>query len=310
MISTVLLTIKIGLDPTLFEVIGLEITWHGLFTAIGVVVGVSVAAAFARRAGYNEDSIYNVALALVIGGIIGARGLYVLENWSQFENDLGDIFAVNTGGISIYGALIGGAIGSWGYAYLTKIPNIPRAADIAVLGAILGMATGRIGDVINGEHFAETTSLPWGVQYTHADSPSFLRFGGPDIIQHPAVGYELLGDVAIFLLLVLIYTRVGRPGVTFFSWVVLYGALRLGVSFLRLDDIVLFGLRTAQLIAVVTMAVAVPAIIYLLRTPPREEPEETEDFSRAERRRMLREEDVEAEAEAEAEAEGEPSQGS
>ena len=114
MTSAILLTIKIGLDPTLFELVGVEVTWHGLFTALAVVAGVAAGAVLGRRAGFLEDSIYNVALAMVIGGIIGARGLYVLENWSLFEDDLGDIFAINTGGISIYGALIGGAIGAWG----------------------------------------------------------------------------------------------------------------------------------------------------------------------------------------------------
>ena len=273
MTSAILLTIKIGLDPTLFEVVGLEVTWHGLFTALGVVAGVSMAVFLGRRVGFQEDAIYNVALALVIGGIIGARGLYILENWSQFEDDLGDIFAINTGGISIYGALIGGAIGAWGYAYITKLQNIPKAADIAAIGGILGMATGRIGDVINGEHFAESTSLPWGVQYTGSGSPSFLQEQAGLLVQpqHPAVAYELLGDMAIFAVLLLIYTRGTRSGVTFFSWIVLYGALRLGVSFLRLDDIVLLGLRTAQLISIASMALALPAIIYLLRTPPQEE---------------------------------------
>jgi phosphatidylglycerol:prolipoprotein diacylglycerol transferase len=299
MVSTLPLTIKIGLNPELFEVIGLEITWHGLFTAVGVVVGVAVAAAFARRAGYHEDTIYNVALALVIGGIIGARGLYVIENWGDEPGQvgsLGEIFELNAGGISIYGALIGGTVGAWGYAFLTKVPNIPKGADIAALGAILGMATGRIGCLLNGDIPAETTSLPWGVTYTHQGSPSFMQelAGMLQQPQHPAVGYELLGDVAIFLVLVLIYSRVKRDGVTFFSWVLLYGALRLGVSFLRLDDLVFVGLRTAQLIAIVSMALAVPAIVYLLRTPPQEV-----RLSRAERRRMLREE----------EAEGEPSQG-
>lgn len=293
--SAVLLAIKIGLDPQLFEVAGIEITWHGLFTAVGVVVGVAVAATFGRRAGFNEDSIYNVALALVIGGIIGARALYVIENWSQFDDNIGDIFAVNTGGISIYGALIGGTLGAWGYALVSKLPNIPRAADIAAMGGIMGMAVGRIGDVINGEHLSKSTDLPWGVSYTNPNSPSYLAFGGPDVVQHPAVAYELLGDLAIFALLVLVYTRVRRSGVTFFSWMLLYGALRLGVSFFRLDDIVWLGLEMAQLIAIASMAVAVPAIIYLLRTPPQEE-----RLSRAERRRLIREEG----------AEGEPSQGS
>src|SRR3990172_6414357 len=268
--SAVLLAIKIGLDPQLFEVAGIEITWDGVFTAVGVVVGVAVAAVYGRRAGFNEDSIYNVALALVIGGIIGARALFVIENWSQFENDIGDIFAINTGGISIYGALIGGTLGAWGYAMVSRLPNIPLAADIAAMGGIMGMAVGRIGDVINGEHFAKSTDLPWGVSYTDPNSPSYLRFGGPDAVQHPAVAYELLGDLVIFAVLVLIYSRVRRSGVAFFSWMLLYGALRLCVSFFRLGDIVWLGVEMAQLIAIASMAVAVPAIIYLLRMPSQE----------------------------------------
>ena len=295
MSSAILLAIKIGLDPELFEVAGIQITWHGLFTAVGVIVGVGVAAIIGRRAGFNEDSIYNVALALVIGGIIGARALYVIENWSQFENDVGKIFAVNTGGISISGALIGGTLGALGFALVSRLPNITQAADIASMGGIVGMAVGRIGDVINGEHFAKSTDLPWGVRYTDPNSPSYLYFGGPDMVQHPAVAYELLGDLAIFAVLLLLYTRVSRSGVTFFSWMFLYGALRLGASFFRLDDIVWLGLRTAQLIAIASMALAVVAIVYLLRTPPQEE-----RLSRAERRRLTREEG----------AEGEPSQGS
>jgi phosphatidylglycerol---prolipoprotein diacylglyceryl transferase len=259
----VLLSIKIGLDPTIVKFAGLDITWHGLFTAAGVIGGVAVSAYLARRMGYPEDMIYNVALALVIGGIIGARGLYVIEHWSLFKNDLGQIFAINTGGISIYGALIGGTLGAWGYAMITKVPNIPRGADIAAIGGIVGMAIGRLGDIINGEHFAKSTSLPWGVVYTNVNSPSYGLAA-----QHPAVAYEMFGDFAIFALLLLIYIRVPRAGVTFMSYVLLYAILRVFVSFLRLDTEVLLGLRTAQLIAIVTAPLGLAALIYLLRTPP------------------------------------------
>ncbi len=285
MISALLLTIKIPLDPTLVELGGLEITWHGLFTAVGVIVGVAVAAWFGRRAGFSEDTIYNVALALVIGGIIGARGLYVLEHLDTFRHDPGDIFRVNTGGISIYGALIGGTAGAWLYAFIRRMPDIPRAADIAGMGGILGMATGRIGDVINGEHFSSTTGLPWGVVYTDPNSPSFIRFGADAAAQHPAVAYELIGDVLIFALLVFIYSRVGRAGITFFAWVFLYGLLRVFVSFLRMDDLVIAGLRTAQVIGIVAMPIGLAGMLYLWRTPPQEE-----RLTRAERRRAMREE--------------------
>src|SRR5438552_18745576 len=106
------LSIDIGIDPVIFSDWGIEVTWHGLFTALGVLIGVAVATAFARREGYQEEMIYNFALCLVIGGIVGARGLYVIESWSAFTDDLVDIVRVNTGGISTYGALIGGTRGA------------------------------------------------------------------------------------------------------------------------------------------------------------------------------------------------------
>ncbi|MFQ6019629.1 MAG: prolipoprotein diacylglyceryl transferase [Dehalococcoidia bacterium] len=272
-----LLTIEIPLGPTIFEVAGLEITWHGLFTALGVVAGVMVAAFFARRAGYPQEVIYNVSLALVIGGIIGARGLFVIENWDRFQDDFSDVFAVNTGGISLFGALIGGLIGAVAYSFWAKVPNKWRGADLAVLGAIIGMAVGRIGDIINGEHFARATDWAIGVRYTDADSPSFDREP-----QHLAVGYELVGDLLIFLVLLLVYRRSGRDGLTLLAWAFLYSAMRLGLSFLREDDIVWAGLRTAQIIAIVVMILSVLAFVYLVVIPPPAGP------TRAERRRTIR----------------------
>lgn len=263
-----LLSIDIGVDPKIVDVIGLEITWHGLFTAIAVIVGVGISSWLARKMDYPEDMIYNVALALVIGGIVGARGLYVIENWSIFKDDVGEIFAINTGGISIYGALIGAAIAGWSFGMITKVPNIPRAADIASIGGIVGMAIGRVGDIINGEHFSKTTDLPWGVVYTDPDSPSWIRFGAGAEPQHPAVAYEMIGDLAIFVILLVVYFRVPRAGVTFFAWVFSYGLLRFLVSFLRLDDEVFLGLRTAQVIGLSAIPVGLAGMIYLLRTPP------------------------------------------
>ncbi|HLC28254.1 MAG TPA: prolipoprotein diacylglyceryl transferase family protein, partial [Dehalococcoidia bacterium] len=85
-------------------------------------------------------------------------------------------------------------------------------------------------------------------------------------------------------ILLLIFLRAKRSGVTFFAFVFLYGLLRTPVSFLRLDDIVFMGLRTAQLIGIASMAIGLCGMIYLLRRPA------PEDTSRAEKRRMLREE--------------------
>jgi phosphatidylglycerol:prolipoprotein diacylglycerol transferase len=277
------LVIKIGIDPQIAKLGGLEIAWHGVFTAVGVICGVGVAAFFARRAGLGEDAIYNTALALVIGGIIGARVLFVLENLDQFEDDPLDVFAINAGGISIYGALIGGTLAGSAYALWRRLPRFGLMADIAAMGGIIGMAVGRIGDIINGEHFAKTTDWPIGVLYTNPNSPSYPRFTAvtPQLAQHPVVAYEMVGDLLIFVALFVLYRVLKRDGMVFWAWVFLYGAMRFGLSFMREDDIVFAGLRMAQLIALGAMILAPLGVAYILLPRGR-----TAD--RAERRRLAR----------------------
>jgi phosphatidylglycerol:prolipoprotein diacylglycerol transferase len=285
------MVIKIGIDPQIFEVAGLEITWHGLFTALGVVVGVLMSAFLARRAGIDEDTIYNMALFLVIGGIIGARTLYVLEHLGDFQDDPAEIFAIQTGGISIYGALIGGTLGAAAYAAWRRLPRWGLMADVAAIGAILGMAVGRVGCLINGDIFGRVTDWPIGVVYTNSDSPAYPIYSAvePALAQHPVTAYEIAGDLVIFALLLFVLRRFfKRDGMIFFSWAFLYAAMRFGVSFLRGtdiggywvgDDLVLAGLRVAQLIALAIMVVTPFAVAYILtRRAP----------GRAERRRLAR----------------------
>jgi phosphatidylglycerol:prolipoprotein diacylglycerol transferase len=291
--AVVPMVIKIGINPEIFSIGGVEITWHGLLTALGVVVGVVTAGILARRAGIDDDTIYNVALFLVVGGIIGARALYVLEHLGDFEDEPAEIFAIQTGGISIYGALIGGSLGAIAYAAWRRLPRWGTMADIAATGAILGMAVGRIGCLINGDIFGRATDWPIGIVYTNPDSPSYPVYSAvsPQIAQQPVTVYEILGDLVIFVLLLFVLRRVfKRPGMIFFSWTFLYAAMRFGVSFLRGtdiggvwygDDLVFAGLRVAQLIALGVMALTIIAVAYLYGVPRREP-------GRAERRRLAR----------------------
>lgn len=254
--------IKIGIDPEIAHFGGLLLTWHGVFVAIGIALGVWVAVKMAARAGFIEDVSYTVALVGVATGIVGARVLFVAENHSLFEGRLLDIFRINEGGISIYGALIGGVMGGLAYGIWQRLP-IRAGLDAAAFGAILGQGIGRIGDIINGEHFAKTTDLPWAVVYTHAGSPSF----GLDP-QHPAVAYEFLGDLLIFGLLFLFWRFYKRDGLVFFSYAFLYSAMRMGTSALRLDDQVLWEFKMAQVIALVVIAISILGFAYCLRQAP------------------------------------------
>jgi phosphatidylglycerol:prolipoprotein diacylglycerol transferase len=254
--------IEIGINPEIGSFGGLLLTWHGVFVAIGIAVGVWVAVQFAKRIGIIEDVGYGIAIVAVVCGIIGARALYVIENYGDPGSGLHsvvDIFRINEGGISIYGAIIGGALGAWAYGFWQKLP-ILAGSDAGALGLILGMGIGRIGDIINGEHLAKTTDLPWAVIYTHSNSPSFGR--DP---QHPVVAYELIGDLLIFLVLLGLWRIRKRDGLVFFSFAFLYSIMRLGVSALRLDPGVWGELRMAQIVALFIIAISVVGFAYCAR---------------------------------------------
>jgi phosphatidylglycerol:prolipoprotein diacylglycerol transferase len=288
-----LLSINIGIDPNITKVGGLLITWHGFFTAVGIVAGVWLAVAMAStdRVNIDPDTAYTIGMVVVASGLVGARALYVIENYGDNSSidSVIDIFRITEGGISIYGAIIGGAIGGWAYGLWKKLPAA-AGADAAAFGMLLGLAIGRIGDLINGEHFAKTSDLPWAVTYSHPNSTAFFREA-----MHPATTYEMLGDLVILGILFYLWRLAPKSGVIFVSAFLMYAVMRFFVSYLRLDSEEPFlGLSVPQIVSVVTILVGVPLLVFFMR---REEPEhervtpaerQRRAMSRAERRRRLR----------------------
>jgi phosphatidylglycerol:prolipoprotein diacylglycerol transferase len=189
------------------------------------------------------------------------------------ENAL-DVIRLNEGGISIYGAMIGGLLGGMLYVALRRLPML-RGLDVAIVGLLTGMAIGRIGDLINGEHFAKVSDLPWAIRYTNLNSPSVL--GHPECgltpvsgidtsalcAQHPAVGYEMLGDLLIVGIAFLIFRFVRRDGFAFFSCLLLYAVMRFGVSELRIDSETVFaGLTTPQVTSLCLVPIALAGLAW------------------------------------------------
>jgi len=262
-----LLAIDIPWSPNIVTIGGFLLTWHGLFTAIGILAGVQLSLRMARVTGFGVDQAYNAALVGVPAGILGARLLFVGENWDFYGAHPWQIFNIIKGGISIWGAVLGGITGGVAFA-LWRGYAIGRGLDTASFGLILGMAIGRLGDLVNGEHLARATDLPWAVYYTHPESPAFAHslVVGP---HHPATTYELLGDLAI--LGVLFWALRGpfrvRPGLTFFVFFVGYAVMRFFLTYLRVDSDEALGLRTPQLVSIVAVFVSLPAIAYFARRP-------------------------------------------
>jgi phosphatidylglycerol:prolipoprotein diacylglycerol transferase len=267
--------ITINIDPTLFKWDGIpvQITWHGFFTAVGTLIGIWLAVRWAVRAGYSEDDTFSVAMWGVIGAIVGARLFHVVDQWDFYSKNPLQIIMVNEGGLAIYGTIVGGPVAGAIYAWRKKL-NVPRLADVASAPLILGMAIGRIGDIINGEHHgAHASGFPLAVVYTNPNT-----LGEIGVPVHLAVGYELALDLLIFAALVWLARgivrrqngrlrfnwnpRLPRDGMLFWTYIGLYSIARFFIQFYRLDTPFALGLSQAQLLSVVSAMVAVWAMVF------------------------------------------------
>lgn len=259
-----LLAININIDPTFADFGPFTLTWHGLFTAIGIIAGVSLSVWLAQKDGIPSEVGQEIALAGVPSAIVGARLFYAFEHWDKFSgNPIEIVTKITEGGITLYGGLIGGVLGGLVYALWRKWP-IAITFDAAAPGMILGQGIGRIGDLMNGEHLAKASNLPWAFRYTN---PNTLGELGKSV--HPtAGGYELVGDFIILALLLLVARRYFKsPGLVFSAYLVLYGAMRFGLSFTRLDEQELWGIPVPQMVSVLIIGGAFIIASVLARHP-------------------------------------------
>lgn len=251
--------IEINIDPMLLRLGPLMITWHGFFTAVGVLAGIWLATRFAVERGYTEDDIMSIALWCVVGGIVGARLFHVVDAWEYYAADPLAILRVNEGGLAIWGTIVGGPIGGAIYARRRGF-SVTELMDICGLGLILGMAIGRLGDVVNGEHHgALAQGFPFAVTFTHPQT-----LGEIGIPVHLAVGYELIWDMLVFAVCAwLLYRRtLPRNGMVFWAMIALYSLGRFWVQFFRLDQPFVFGLSQAQFLSLAVGALAIWILVY------------------------------------------------
>jgi phosphatidylglycerol---prolipoprotein diacylglyceryl transferase len=147
--------------------------------------------------------------------------------------------------------------------------------DAAGAAAMIGLAIGRIGDVINGEHHGTPTNLPWGVEYVNADT-----LGQPGQVVHPEVAYEMILTLVVLGALLPFHQRLKArlpSGVLGLMYLGLYGVGRFFLSYFRTDPAVFAGLRQAQVASLVMVVIALIAIPILFRrarstTPAEPEP--------------------------------------
>ena len=144
---------------------------------------------------------------------------------------------------------------------------------------MIGLAIGRVGDVINGEHHGPPTNLPWGVEYVNPDT-----LGQPGQVVHPEVAYEMILTLVVLAALLPFHRRLKATlpdGVLGLTYLGLYGIGRFFLSYFRTDPAVFAGLRQAQVASLLMVMIAVIAIPILFRRHRSSRPAEPETATAA-----------------------------
>ena len=257
------MTLTFAFDPVIAQLGPFQLGWHGIFTAIAVLVAVWLAGRLALQRGIPTEVVYAIAGWGVVGGLIGARLFHVADHLSFYlENPL-LIPAIWEGGIAVYGAFIGGLVGGFVAAWRSHLDPWPLL-DIAAPSMLVGQGIGRLGCLCNGDAWGgDATGCPFclAIRYTNQNDllPANLR--GVPTYAYPL--YEIVAETMLLATLWLFRDRLRqRPGLTFLVGSIGYGIIRFGLTFYRQEVVVLWGLQEAQVIAAISGLVALGFLIW------------------------------------------------
>jgi phosphatidylglycerol---prolipoprotein diacylglyceryl transferase len=244
--------------PILFQFGPLTIYSFGVFMALAAVTAAWVVHAELKRNGYNPELASTMVFAAAIGGLVGARILFIVEDWGNFLRSPWD-YIFTGAGFTWYGGFLGGVLG---VTWVVRKNNIPwlKAADMAAPALAIAYGVGRLGCHVAGDgDWGTVTDVPWGVAYTNAiigwvDPSTGIPYP-PGVRVHPTPIYEFLESVVIFGILWALRKKDYAPGTMFWLYLALAGLARLVVEFWRLNPAFAFGLTEAQWFGVLTIIV-------------------------------------------------------
>jgi phosphatidylglycerol:prolipoprotein diacylglycerol transferase len=263
--------------PVLFKLGPLTVYSYGMMMAFGFLAADFVISSECKRRGLNPDFASSLVVWAAIAGIACSRLYSVIDNFSSYMHDPWSIIFSGSGFVW-YGGLIGGLLSSYFVARYFKI-NFWTAADMAGPALVIGQALGRIGCHLSGDgDWGMPTTLPWGVQYPNAivgwNGNSVLKLDSqnhlvsafyPGVHVHPTPIYEAILYMLIFLFLWSRRKETKVPGQLFFLYMMLAGAARFMVEFLRVNPRVFMGLSEAQLIALAMMIIGTSLYLFTAR---------------------------------------------
>ena len=257
--------------PDLITIGTLTIHTYGLMVALGIMAGIGLGEYLYRRSGGEPGRIIDMALIVIITGLICARILFILINLDYYISNPLETVMLWKGGLVFYGGLAGGTLALLGCIRFYNLSLWP-ILDIGAVAISLGHGLGRLGCFTAGCCYGQVTDLPWAVTFTN---PRCLAVEVLDQPVHPTQLYSFFFLVGLTIFLVWLEPRKKFAGLGTAVYLTLYGLFRFGVEFLRSDPrgtLDLFGisLATSQWISLVAVMAGVTIYIVLSRRLPRQ----------------------------------------
>jgi phosphatidylglycerol:prolipoprotein diacylglycerol transferase len=222
-----------------------ELKTFGICFALAFLGAGALIARRFQELGRSPDWAYEALFAALIGGLVGSRVDYAIQNYDDVKDDLlGNIFSGS--GLVWYGGLVGGAIGVVAWAWRRGYLGV-ELLDVMAPALALGYAIGRIGCQLSGDgDYGTSSGLPWAMSYPDGTVPTTQEV-------HPTPVYETLAMGLVALALWRLRDRL-RPGALFALYLVFAGTERLLVEFIRRNDDVVAGLTLPQLLSLAMIA--------------------------------------------------------
>lgn len=258
-------------NPVLIKIGPITVYWYGFLIVIGAMLAAWTSARIAEREGQDPEHVWNALILCLLFGVLGARLYHVISSWEYYVQHPGEIIGFNMAGFGIYGAILGGMLGLYIYTRWNKLRFL-RWADYAIVGVPLAQAIGRWGNFFNQELYGYPTNLPWGIYIDPAHRlpgfEAYERF-------HPTFFYEFLWNLLTFGVLLWISLRHKKKlfwGDLLLFYCILYPFGRFFVEFQRPDAWKIWGIPTAQIVAIASIAISGTILIlrhYVYKRGPR-----------------------------------------
>ena len=247
--------------PVLFHIGEYTVFSFGLMAALALIVpGFLFAWPLLKARGFDPERVYEVIYVGGIGGFGGARIYYLFQHWSEVKGDLwGSIWSGS--GFTWYGGLLGGVAAVIVLARLRRLP-LGLIANVMAPAVAVGYAVARIGCLLAGDGtYGRPSGLPWAMAFPRGMVPTTVAV-------QPTALYETLAMLVVFIVL---YRMARRPqaGWYVFAWfLVLSGAERFAVEFLRVNPPWLLGFTPPQWFALAGVLIGTAVLLATRQRQP------------------------------------------